>query len=187
MPTLYRRILGPAFDQLPPALRQFHDLPEGGRGTGTFRVTRGQGWFRNLLAGAIGLPAQAEQVPVRLQVVVEGDRERWLRDFAGHRVVSLQWEYRGLLIEKMGPVSTAFRLVVEQEALRFEMAGAWLLGIPLPRALSVRVEAITVGQPVRLDRESADPGAHRRFAGSVRRLAGAGIIPTVPTIGSSLR
>ena len=49
---------------------------------------------------------------LRLRVVPEGDRERWIRDFAGHRLESLQWTVGGLLIEAFGLARLAFRVRV---------------------------------------------------------------------------
>jgi hypothetical protein len=90
-PLLYHRILGERFDALPTVLRRFHDNEGGGRACGTFRVERVPGRLRNAIASILGMPRAGSDVSVRLHVVVEGDRERWVRDFGGHRVVTVQW------------------------------------------------------------------------------------------------
>src|SRR5947199_10800697 len=102
MPSLYRRLLGPAFDTLPPSLRQFHDVETEWRGHARFRITRGRGWLRNLAAAAGRLPPAGEDVPLRLRLVAEGPRERWLRHFGRHRLESVQWAEDGLLVEAFG-------------------------------------------------------------------------------------
>ncbi len=88
--SLYRRILGERFDSLPDVLRRFHDTPGGGRAHGSLRVERAGGWLSNTLASSLGLPEAGESVSVVVQVKVEGDRERWIRHFAGRRVAARQ-------------------------------------------------------------------------------------------------
>ena len=103
-PSLYRRILGDRFDALPAVLRRFHDAEGGGRARGTFRVERGPGRLRNAVASILGMPRAGTDVPVRLQVVAEGDRERWTRDFDGVRVETVQWARGESLMEAMGRI-----------------------------------------------------------------------------------
>src|SRR5947199_5112323 len=102
MSSLYRRLLGPAFDSLPATLRDFHDVETEWHGHARFRVTRGRGWLRNLVAAAGRLPPAGEDVPLRLRLVAEGERERWVRHFGGHRLESVQWAQDGLLVESLG-------------------------------------------------------------------------------------
>jgi Domain of unknown function (DUF4166) len=135
VPTLYRRLLGEAFEALPAALRDFHGRADGGRARGVLCVTRGKGWLANALADRMRLPAQGDQVAIRLRVRVEGDRERWVRDFDAQQMETVQWAHTGLLIEAAGPLRGGFRVVTSPEGLRFELARAWLFGLPLPRAL----------------------------------------------------
>src|SRR5438067_2092278 len=78
MPSVYRRLLGPALDSLPPTLRDFHDVETEWRGHARFRITRARGRLRNLVATLGRLPPAGEAVAVRLRVVAEGARERWL-------------------------------------------------------------------------------------------------------------
>ena len=135
-PSLYRRILGVRFDALPMVLRRFHDNEGGGRACGTFRVERGPGRLRNAIASMLGMPHAGSDVTVRLRVVAEGDRERWIRDFTGHRVMTVQWARGDLLMERSGPVSFACALVFDGSRLRYEFRRAWFAGIPIPRWLS---------------------------------------------------
>lgn len=75
---------------------------------------------------------RCEDVPVQLHLIAEGERERWIHWFGDHKLESVQWVHKGLLMESSGAVRLAFRLVVEPPALWLE-AGAWFLGLPLPR------------------------------------------------------
>ena len=139
--SLYRQILGRQFDALPAALRRFHDAPGGGRARGTFRVDRAAGRLRNALASLLGLPKAGSDVPVHLRVVVEGERERWIRDFQGHRVETVAWVWRDLLMESLGWTSFASALVRDGSRLSYEFRRAWFAGIPIPRWLSPSVES----------------------------------------------
>src|SRR5262245_17048141 len=113
MPSLYRRLLGDAFDALPPSLRDFHDVQRERCFRAVFRITRGKGPLCGLLCRLGRLPPAGEQVPMRLRVVAEGQRERWVRHFGSHRLESVQWAAGGLMVESVGPLRLAFRLTVE--------------------------------------------------------------------------
>ena len=147
MPSVYRRLLGPALDSLPPTLRDFHDVEAEWRGHARFRITRGRGRLRNLVATLAGLPPAGEGVAVRLRVVPEGPRERWLREFGDHTFESVQWPQDGLLMESLGALRLGFRVTVEPPALRLRPVRAWLLGVPWPLALAPSGEGEEVGRP----------------------------------------
>jgi len=138
--SLYRRILGPRFDALPEVLKRFHDAAEGGRARGTLQVERGAGLFRNALASLAGLPKAGRDVPVRLEVRVEGDRERWLRQLPGGTLRSVQRAHGDLLIETFGLTSFSSAVVVDGPRVRYEFRRAWFAGVPLPTWLSFYVD-----------------------------------------------
>jgi hypothetical protein len=147
MPSVYRRLLGPAFDALPPTLRHFHDVQTEWRGHARFRITRGRGPLRHLVAALGRLPPAGEDVPVRLRVVAEGPRERWLREFGGHKLESVQWAEGGLLMESFGAFRLGFRLTAEPPALRLCAVRAWVLGVRWPLALAPSGDGEEVGRP----------------------------------------
>jgi hypothetical protein len=138
--SLYRRLLGARFDALPEVLRRFHDAPGGGRARGTLQVERAAGPLRNALASFLGLPRTGTDALVRLEVEIEGDRERWVRHIQGRRLETVQWARGDLLMESYGPTAFASALVVEESGLRYEFRRAWVIGIPLPRRLAPRVD-----------------------------------------------
>jgi hypothetical protein len=139
--SLYRRVLGPDFDALPAVLKRFHDAAEGGRAQGTFRVVRGSGVVRNIVASLLRLPKAGENVPICLEVVVQGDRERWLRHFPGRCTTTVEWADGNLLMERFGLSSFSSILAVEGSRVRYIFQRAWLAGIPLPVWLSPHVES----------------------------------------------
>jgi Domain of unknown function (DUF4166) len=146
MTSLYRRILGPAFDTLPPALQQFHDVETEWKGHARFRITRGRGWLRNLAASAGDLPRAGEDVPLKLRVVRERDGERWIREFGGKRMESVQRHWNGLMVETVGTVTLGFQLVAEPPALRLVPVRVWILGVPWFAALGPHVSAVEIGR-----------------------------------------
>ena len=146
MSSLYRRLLGAAFESLPPTLRDFHDVERERRFRAVFRITRGGGWLRGLLCRLGRLPPPGDAVPLQLRVVPRGGREHWVRDFGGHRLESVQWAAGGLLLESLGPVRLGFRLSVEGPSLRLETVRTWVLGVRWPVRLAPRGGGIEVGR-----------------------------------------
>jgi hypothetical protein len=140
VPSLYRRILGDQFDLLPNILRQFHGAANGGRASGTFQVERGAGLIRNAVATLLGMPRAGRDVPVRLEVKVEGDRERWIRHFPGRTLTSTQWADGSLLIESFGLHSFSSAVAVDRTSLRYEFRRAWFAGVALPPWLSPYID-----------------------------------------------
>jgi hypothetical protein len=146
MSSLYRRLLGAAFDTLPPTLQNFHDVTTAWSGRADFRITRGRGLLRNFVATMGGLPAAGDDVPMHLRIIKEGDGERWIREFAGRKLVSLQKAADGLLVESFGSITLGFRLVAAPPELQLIPARAWILGMPFPRALAPSGTGIEVGR-----------------------------------------
>lgn len=128
MPSVYRRLLGEKLDQWPEPLQAFHDLEEERTFTGTFKITRGTGWLRRFICWIGGLPPSGESVPVVLKVIPEGDREQWIRHFGKHQLQSVQWLDNGTLMEKLGPVTMAYKVTVDSHSFRLETSKAWLFG-----------------------------------------------------------
>ncbi len=138
--SLYRRVLGAGFEQLPEVLRRFHDGPRGGSARGTFRVVRGDGMVRKIVAGLLRMPRAGENVPIWLEIKVSGDREQWLRHFPGRCTRTVQWADGNLLMERFGLTSFSSALVVRGSRVHYEFRQAWFAGIPLPLWLSPYVD-----------------------------------------------
>jgi Domain of unknown function (DUF4166) len=170
--SLYQRILGEDFSRLPEPLRRFHGSPEGGRVEGIFRVERGAGWVRGLLAGMGRLPPASERIPLRLEVRIAGDEEHWTRSFGEERLVTRQFAHAGRLVELHPPWKLRIRLGATPRGMQLEHERCYWLGIPLPRAIAPRVEsfveargeswfvAVTIGLPL--------VGMVCRYSGEVR-------------------
>lgn len=137
--SLYRQVLGSAFDALPPQVQALHEASGARQWSGVARIRRGTGLLSRLVAVAIGFPKAAEQVPVTVAFTPERGGERWTRDFAGRRFSS--WQRRGagrndaLLVERFGAIDVSLALVVDGDRLTLVPRRWSCLGIPLPNAL----------------------------------------------------
>ncbi len=143
--SLYRRILGSAFDNLPPALRAMHGTEPAMSARGFATVERGGGPFAWLAALMIGFPASGENVPLGVRFERTPTREVWTRSFAGRRFRSIQelgtGKHERLIIERFGLARFALALVVEGGRLSL-VPRAWsVLGVPLPLAFAPGGEA----------------------------------------------
>lgn len=136
---LYQRILGSAWDQLPPALAALH--AGGARvASGRARIERGGGLLARIVARLIGFPPAGEDVPVTVRFAADGNKEIWTRDFGGTVFRSWQVEAKGrdrhLLAEVFGPFRVLMAPVPDGEKLRLVVRGWRFCGIPLPMFLA---------------------------------------------------
>jgi hypothetical protein len=145
--TLHQRILGDSFLRLPPPLRAFHGRLGGGRASGRFELVRTRGWLQSCAAWVMRLAPAGSDVPTRLEVVVDGDRERWVRHFGSHSLITIQQEQGGLLAEDLGKLRFMFQLTANENGLRFVLRRVKLFSLPLPLWLAPSVSAIVTGRP----------------------------------------
>src|SRR3546814_15682336 len=86
--SLYRQILGPAFDMLPPWVRELHDSKTARRWRGHAEVRRGTGLLARIAAVMMRFPSAAERVPLPVAFDPDDDGERRPRTFGGRRFSS---------------------------------------------------------------------------------------------------
>jgi hypothetical protein len=145
--SLYRRVLGERYQQLHPLLQEVHSQPEL-RAQGTFRITRPPQLFKRLLGALLGMPAAAENVPTILAVeLLESGAEKWVRSFGKFRMATWQWSWRGLLLERSGPVTFGIHIEIVDGGTQFITRRVWLLGIPVPLFLAPSVSAVETPVP----------------------------------------
>jgi hypothetical protein len=144
-PTLYRRILGSALDDLPEAIRDLHALDERMTARGRAEIDRGRRLLARLAAAVIGFPKAGRDIPVEVRFDPRDGRETWRRTFAGRSFSSIQEEGTGrsghLLVERFGPLRFAMALVVDGRTLRLVLRRWTIFGIPLPLWLAPRNNA----------------------------------------------
>lgn len=136
---IYRQLLGPAFDTLPPRVQDLHGSAAERRWRGHAEVRRGAGLLARIAAAIIGFPKAVAEVPVTVSFTSESDGERWTRDFGGQKFSSLQSAGTGrndyLLVERFGAAAFAMALVVEDGRLTLVPRRWSLFGVPMPRVL----------------------------------------------------
>jgi len=130
---LFPTLLGTGFEDLPPRVRALH-LREGvQRLSGEVEVVRGTRWLSRVCAWATRLPP-AGSAPITVEIVAAPGHERWTRHVAGHAMPSRLWASEGLLCEKLGLVTFAFRLCAEDGAIAWRVERVRVFGLPLPAA-----------------------------------------------------
>lgn len=139
MAALYENLLGDDYGRLAPLLQRFHREP--GllwQGEATVRHSP-HGLLRTLLRLSPMPAAGLQACTVSLEAVGEG--ERWRRRFDERPMVSRQSLRQGRLQERVGPVRTQLRSEVVDGALHQHAERSYFLGLPLPRFLSMQIDA----------------------------------------------
>jgi hypothetical protein len=138
---LFRRVLGAeAFDALPPNVRAIHSVATQETWHGTADITRGTNAIANLCAKIAGLPGTRRGAPTSVTFVVDGEGERWHRDFGGARMSSRYRERNGVLFERLGPMEFVFSLGTHDGEILWHTVGVRLLGVlPLPSSWFTQV------------------------------------------------
>ena len=137
--NLYEEILGPSYDQMPAPVQNLHRIGAGKTFTGRCKVTRGKNPLSHIVALILGFPKASPDIPVKVVLTKNGDKEIWERFFDGRRMVSTQEAGRGkqsrLLIERFGPIAIHIALITKGGKHMLKTVGWSCLGIPLPKAL----------------------------------------------------
>jgi hypothetical protein len=137
---LYRRVMGAAFDRLPPLVRAIHQVHGDAGASGQGSVRRGGGLAGRAVAWFGGFPPAGEY-PLHVSFEENGGVERWTRHFGPHRFDSRLSEHGGKLVERFGPMRFAFDLPGDATGLVMRLTGWSLFGMRLPRFLAPRIDA----------------------------------------------
>jgi Domain of unknown function (DUF4166) len=167
--SLFRRLIGDKFDELPLQLRAIH----GGAALRTYaghcRIDRGGSFISRLCGAVSSLPAAGDAVPLRVSIESDARGETWIRDFAGRKMRSTLRGRDGLLEERMGPTVFRFALDAHGDAIEWNLVGVRSLGIPLPLAWFDKVSA---RESIEGDRYRFDVRAELPLAGLLVRYRG---------------
>jgi hypothetical protein len=139
---LYARVLGSAWDELPVAIRNMHDVGGAAAAEGRASVERGRGFLARVAAAVIDFPQTAADVAAQVRFTAANGGEIWTRQFGRQTFSSRQFPGRGrsqhLLCERFGALTFAIALVLEQERLRLVLRRWSVFGMPLPLWLAPR-------------------------------------------------
>ncbi|HEV2747599.1 MAG TPA: DUF4166 domain-containing protein [Allosphingosinicella sp.] len=139
-PPLYARIMGDAFDRLPPAVRALHGICRDAGAAGEGTVVRGTSRAARVIAAAMRFPPGGRW-PLHVAFREQGGVETWTRDFGGHVFSSELSQANGLVVERFGPLRFAFDLPSGPEGLEMVLHRWSFLRLPLPRRLAPKISA----------------------------------------------
>lgn len=142
--TLFPSLLSTAWPDIAAPVQRVHGGTASVRLFGAADVDGSNALAARCLRRLLGLPGPGPGQSVNVEI----DRshghatEVWTRRFASGRMRStLRTGSSSQLEERLGPVTLRFRLHVEQGDIVWTLAGARMLGLPIPRALLGRVSA----------------------------------------------
>ena len=138
--SLYRRLLGPDWDRLPPCVAALHDVSDELTARGRADIQRGRGWLAQLAATLAGFPKAAAETDVEVHFQARDGIEIWTRRFGGKVFRSVQMAGGDAdaprLAEDLGPFRILMALVVENGRLLLQVRGWRFLGLHMPMALA---------------------------------------------------
>jgi len=137
---LYRRVMGPVFDRLPPAVRAMHDVCRDGGAAGQGEVLGAANALGRMVARVMRFPPPGDH-PLHVGFSEKDGVECWTRDFGGHRFSSRLSQQGRHLVERFGPLRFRFELTGDANGLKMAMAGWSAFGVPLPLMLAPKSDA----------------------------------------------
>lgn len=137
---LYRRIMGPAFDALPDAVRAMHCVCSDGGASGEAQVKTGSNLLARIVARIMRFPPAGTH-KLHVAFAERDGFETWTRQFGQQSFASRLSERRGRLAERFGPLRFHFDLPSDGQGLTMRMRRWTCLGVPLPMALAPRSRA----------------------------------------------
>jgi len=139
-PPLYQRVMGPAFVNLPPAVRGIHSICGDDGANGRGQVARGGNPFARAIGWLMRFPPPGDH-DLHVAFAERDGVETWTRNFGGHCFSSRLSEGKGLAIERFGPLRFGFALTGNEDGLTMQFRRWSCFGVPLPSVLGPRVQA----------------------------------------------
>jgi hypothetical protein len=134
MPIM-QRVLGPAFETLPEAIRHSHLTADVSRWHGQASVRRGTSLWSRLIGWFFGFPAVGEEMPVEVTKTVTDSGETWQRVFGKSKFHSRLAATPQGLTESFGPFTFSLGLRAEGGVLHFAVHAGRLGPLTLPHGL----------------------------------------------------
>jgi hypothetical protein len=139
--SIYQKILGKEFDLLGPNLQLAHRTMGTVKANGKIDVKWGKGFMIKLANKISGLPPAGDQQDLELEVLRDSTTETWNRKFKNDIFTTVQFQKKGLLVEKDGPIKMIFKLKVENSDLVYEQVKMKFFGVTIPKLLSMKSSA----------------------------------------------
>jgi hypothetical protein len=165
-PSLYRRVLGGAYEEMPAPWRALHDS-----GASTWRgecvCDPAETWLGRLISRLFQFPAAEREAPIAVEFAMRGAGETWTRRIGRRVMRSRQYigvrAKPGAVVEQFGPLAFDLDLPIDKGRMDLVMTGARFLGVSLPRWCWPRVRAFETGGEgkFRFDVEIGLPGIGR--------------------------
>ncbi|RTL69380.1 MAG: DUF4166 domain-containing protein, partial [Hyphomicrobiales bacterium] len=135
MTPLYRRALGPRFDDLSPVVRDLHDLKSVAIWKGEADVERGTNILSRIAGWITSLPPAGSAVPLEVTFEPAGEAEIWTRRFGQAVFQTRQSHGTDGLCETAGPATFTFAIDIADGAMMLRLVGMRVFGIPVPAPL----------------------------------------------------
>lgn len=139
--SMYRSVMGDAFDRLASPIQQFHSLAGRHDLHGEVQVAEPASALAKLLAVFLGAPLKARQGPIRFTLLAAPSCETWIRFFPGMTMRSTLTKSGTRVVERLGASRLSFELVEVAGALEMHLVKLHFFGIPCPAWLAPTVTA----------------------------------------------
>jgi hypothetical protein len=133
--ALFRTLFAPYdWSLLAPAVRRMHAEGSVVQASGKADVDGETHLMARLLRRLLTLPEPGAGQAIAVTIERYATHERWSRHFLRGRMCStLRADSHGRLFERLGPITLHFSLYRDGDAIEWQLQGARLLGLPLPR------------------------------------------------------
>lgn len=131
--ALFPTLLGDEWMRLPEAVRRMHDDAPQVRARGEADVGGATHPLARIARRLLRLPEPGAGQALEFSIERRADRETWTRKFADHPMRSTLTQSGTQLRERLGPVTFFFELRHRGDAIDWQLRGARVLGLPLPR------------------------------------------------------
>lgn len=145
---LFAGYLGESYADLPPAVRDLHNVTAPSQWAGRASVTRGTSRWARLIAFLFRFPSATDDIAVTVTMTPQQGGELWQRQFGAARFWSFLRVQDGQMTERFGPLTFTLGLHVADGQLHFPVRAGRVGPVPFPRFLL----------PVSVAREYEDAG-----------------------------
>ena len=130
--SLYERVMGEPYAQLPAAVQRFHRLAGHHTLHGWVETHAPSTALARVLARLLGTPRSAGSGPLRFELLAGPQAETWTRHFPAHTMTSHMQLVGGRIEERLGAARLTFSLAAVDGRLKMELAGMRFGGVPCP-------------------------------------------------------